>query len=67
MACAVAGGLLIGLVGPLAGDDKVGLAAFGHQVHGDHGKLGGSAALQKQYLVIVRDVHDLPQKRLRGS
>ena len=31
-----------------------------HQVHGDHGELGGSAALQEQYLVIVRDVHDLP-------
>ena len=32
-----------------------------HQVHGDHGKLLGSTALQEQHFIIVRNVHQIPK------
>ena len=42
---AVTGGLLVSLGGPLAGENEISLAGAGHQVQGNHGELGGSAAL----------------------
>ena len=66
MGFSVAGGFLIGFGGPLAGQHKVSLAALRHQIHRDHRKLRGSAALQEQNLVILRDSHDLAQKTFRG-
>ena len=63
---AVAGSLLVSLGGPLARQHEVGLAALRHQVHRDHRKLRGSASLQEQNLVIVRNPHHFPQKTFRG-
>ena len=48
--------LLISLLGPLTGDDIVGNLIL-HQVHGNHGELLGSAALQKQNLIVVGNAH----------
>ena len=64
MGLAVAGSLLVRLVGPLAGDDEVGLAAAVHQVEREHGELGGGTALEKQHLVGIRNPHDLAQQGL---
>ena len=41
----VAGRFFICLCSPLASNHKVGLAAFGHQIHGNHCKLGGCTTL----------------------
>lgn len=51
----VLGGLLVRLVGKVAGHDVAGAAAA-HEVHGDARKLQRGAALQKQDAVVVGDV-----------
>ena len=61
---AVAGSLLKGLVGPLTGNNIIGLARTVHKVQRNGGKLGGGAALQKQDLIIVGNVHDLAKQGL---
>ena len=53
-------GLGNGLLGPCAGLHIAGLAVL-HQVHGHHGELQGAAALDKQDLVVIGDVHQLAQ------
>ena len=52
------------LLGPRAGLHVAGYAVF-HQVHGDHGELECGAALDEQHLVVVGDVHQVPQILLR--
>ena len=47
-----------GLLRPCAGLNVDGLAVF-HQVHRDHGELERCAALNKQYLVVVGDAHEV--------
>ena len=56
-------GFLPCLLGPLAGDDVVGNLVF-HQVHGNHGELLVGAALEEQDLVVIGNVHQLPQVSL---
>ena len=56
--------LLIGFLGPLAGDDIVRLAAAVHKVQRNGRELGGSAALQKEHLVVVRHPVQLPHQCL---
>ena len=55
-------GFGIGFFAPSAGDDVIRHAVL-HQVHGDHGELQGSAALDEKDLIVVGDVHQLPQVR----
>ena len=57
---AVLGGLLVRLVGKVAGHDVAGAAAA-HEVHGDARKLQRGAALQKQDTVVVGDAHQAAQ------
>ena len=57
-------GFLKSFLAPGTGDNVVGDAVF-HQIHGQHGKLQGSTALNEQNLVIVGNVHQLPQIRFR--
>ena len=64
MHIAVLLGLLIGFLGPLAGDDIVRLAAAVHKVQRNGRELGGSAALQKEHLVVVRHLVQLPHQCL---
>ena len=52
------------LFGPVAGINVAGHAVF-HQVHRHHGKLNRAAALDEQHLVVVGNIHQLPQIRLR--
>ena len=49
-----------GLLGPGAGLHIAGHAVL-HQVHGDHGELQRGAALDEEHLVVVGDVHQVPQ------
>ena len=53
-------GLGYGLFAPGAGLHIAGHAVF-HQVHGNHGELQGSAALDEHDLVVVGDTHQVPQ------
>ena len=53
-------GLGNGLLGPCAGLHVAGLAVL-HQVHGHHGELQRTAALDEQHLVVVGNVHQLAQ------
>ena len=64
IALPIAGRLGVSFLCPLAGQNKISFPAFIHQVQRDHGKLGGSAALQKQNFVIVRDVQGLAKQSL---
>ena len=57
--------LLSRLFRPLSSDDIIRRSVL-HQVHRDHGKLLGSATLQKQHLIVVRNPHQFPQIRLRA-
>ena len=57
-------GLFQGLFGPVAGLHIAGHAVF-HQVHGDHGKLHGAAALYKEHFIVVGDPHQLSQVGFR--
>ena len=57
---AVLGGLLVRLVGEVAGHDVAGAAAA-HEVHGDARKLQRGAALQKQDTVVVGDAQQAAQ------
>ena len=57
---AVLGGLLVRLVGEVAGHDVAGAAAA-HEVHGDARKLQRGAALQKQDAVVVGDAQQATQ------
>ena len=57
---AVLGGLLVRLVGKVAGHDVAGAAAA-HEVHGDARKLQRGAALQKQDTVVVGDAQQATQ------
>ena len=52
------------LLCPLSGDDIISHLIF-HQVHGNRRKLKVRAALHEQYLVIVRDLHQIAQILLR--
>ena len=61
---AVTAGLFVGFFCPNAGNDIV-RDAVSHQVHGDGRKLLAGAALQKQYLVVAGNTHQLPQIRFR--
>lgn len=56
--------LLVRLLRPLAGNDVIRHPVL-HQVHRDHRKLLRSAVLQEQYLIVIRDVHQLAQILLR--
>ena len=56
-------GLLPGFLRPLAGDDVVRHLVL-HEVHGNHGKLLGRAALHEQHLVIVGNAHQGAQVSL---
>ena len=49
-----------GLFAPSAGLHIAGHAIF-HQVHGNHGKLHRTAALNKEHLIVIRNVHQRPQ------
>ena len=49
---------LISLLSPLTGDYVSCLLVL-HEVHGDSRELLGSAALEEQYLVVIRNVHDV--------
>ena len=51
-------GFLISLLGPLAGND-IGCHMVAHEVHGNRRKLCPGAALQEQYLIVVRNVQDI--------
>ena len=53
-------GLGYGLFAPSAGLHIAGHAVF-HQVHGDHGKLHRTAALNKEHLIVIGNVHQRPQ------
>lgn len=57
---AVLGGLLVRLVGKVAGHGVAGAAAA-HEVHGDARKLQRGAALQKQDTVVVGDAQQAAQ------
>ena len=57
---AVLGGLLVRLVGKVAGHDVAGAPAA-HEVHGDTRKLQRGAALQKQDAVVVGDAQQATQ------
>ena len=57
---AVLGGLLVRLVGKVAGHDVAGAAAA-HEVHGNARKLQRGAALQKQDTVVVGDAQQAAQ------
>ena len=59
-------GFLIRFCGELAGEHIVGLAVFRHQIQRHHRKLRGCAALQKEHLVVIRDLHHLAQKAFRA-
>ena len=54
-------GFLVGCVCEVAGADIVSLAGLGHQVHGNHSELHGSAALQEQDLVAFGHAHQLAE------
>ena len=49
-----------GLFAPGAGLHIAGHAVF-HQVHGNHGKLHRTAALNEEHLIVIRNVHQRPQ------
>ena len=53
-------GLGNGLFAPGAGLHIAGHAVF-HQVHGHHGKLHCTAALNEEHLIVIRNVHQRPQ------
>ena len=53
-----------GLLRPSTGLDVASNAVL-HQVHGNHGELQGSAALDEEDLVVVRNVHQIAQVLLR--
>ena len=53
---------LVCVVGEVAGQRVVRFAGL-EQVHRDRCKLGGSAALQEQHLVVVRDGENTAQSR----
>ena len=57
---AVFGSLLISFLCPLTGNDVVSNFIF-HQIHGNHGKLQGCAALKEQYFIIIRNMHQIAQ------
>ena len=49
---------------PLTGYNKIRLIGTVHQIKRNHGKLCRSTALQKQNLVIIRNIHHFAQQRL---
>ena len=51
--------LLISFLSPLS-RDNIGCLAVFHQIHGNHGKLQACPSLQKQHLIIIRNIHKLP-------
>ena len=51
---------LVCLLCPLTGDDVISHTVL-HQVHGNCCELLRCTALQEQYLVVVRDVHQIPK------
>ena len=55
--------LLEGLLGPVAGDDVVGLAV-GREVHEDRREEQRVAALREDDLVVIRDAHEVAQRGL---
>ena len=57
-------GFLGGFTRELAGHQIIRFTG-GHQIHGDHGKLGGGATLNEADFVIVRNVQN-PTKRGLG-
>ena len=57
------GGLLGSQTREVAGHDVVCLAG-GHKVQRHHGKLLGSATLEKAHLIVIRDVHHPAQRSL---
>ena len=56
--------LLIRLGGELSGEDIVRLARF-HEIERYGRKLRGCAALEEEHRIVVRDLHELAQIRLR--
>ena len=54
-------GFLVGVVCEVAGADIVGLAGAADQVHGDHCKLHGCAALEEEHLVALGHAHELAE------
>ena len=57
--------LLDGLVGPDAGVGVADGLAGNLQVHGHHGELEGGTALEEEHLVVLGNVQQLPEIRLR--
>ena len=57
MDVAVLCGLLIGDICKVAGNGVIGLTGFPNEVQGNHGELGGCAALEEQNLVALGDIH----------
>ena len=51
-------------VGKVAGHRIVRFACLADQVHGDGGELGGSAALEEQDLIILRNIHQTAEPLL---
>ena len=50
---------------PVTGNDIVCLLGLGQQVNRNHGELQCPAALQEQYIVVIRNVHQISQILLR--
>ena len=51
---------LVRLLAPRAAHDILGKTAA-HKVQGHHGELRGTAALQEQHLIVIRDTHEVAQ------
>ena len=62
---AVARRLFVSLVSPLTCYNIIRLAVFGHKVQRHHCKLGWSAALQKQHIIIIGNIHNFAEVLLR--
>ena len=61
---AVALSLLKSLLCPLTGYDVISLVVLVHEVEGNHGELCGAAALKKENLVVIGDIHYFSEESL---